>query len=100
MIQHSSVLENNRVHSPAQRCANNLGQPLQHVWINAQKIARHLPTLLKETNIDIGTSDKIFSSQWLSETEILIGSKCNRVCTLFGGILCMHLILQCYHSYS
>lgn len=87
MIQYSSVLENNRVHSPAQRCAVSIGYPLQHVWINAQKIARHLPTLLKETSIDIGTCDKIFSSEWLSETEILIGSKCNRVWN--GSTVCM-----------
>lgn len=65
--------------SSAQRCANSLGKPLQQIWFNAQKIARQLPHLLKEINIDFGTSDKIFSSQWLSETEVLIGSKCNKV---------------------
>ena len=88
------TLQNNRMHSPAQRSANSLGRPLQQVWINAQKIARHLPTLLKETSIDIGTSDKIFSSQWLSETEILIGSKCNRVCTTLFTIMLEHYIIN------
>ena len=75
------MLKNSRMHSPAQRHADSLGIPLQHVWINSNKIARCLPSLLKEVTIDIGTSDKIFSSQWLSETEVLIGSKCNKVQT-------------------
>lgn len=77
--------------SPAQRCANSLGKPLQQIWINTQEIARQLPSLLKEINIDFGTSDKIFSSQWLSETEILIGSKCNKVSYHNSGCLVIYL---------
>lgn len=81
MMEYTTSLGDSRlpVLSPAHRSASILGQPLQQIWINTQKIARSLPFLLKEINIDFGTSDKIFSSQWLSETEILIGSKCNKV---------------------
>ncbi len=83
MMQYSTTLNSTLpVLSSAHRCANSLGKPLQQIWINTQKIARRLPHLLNEINIDFGTSDKIFSSQWLSETEILIGSKCNKVATV------------------
>ena len=79
MYSNTTLVDSLPVLSAAHRSANSLGKPLQQVWINAHKIARQLPSLLKEVSIDFGTSDKIFSSQWLSETEILIGSKCNKV---------------------
>lgn len=60
-------------------CAKGLGLSLNPVWIDPEAIARRLPNLLREIKIDFGTSDKLFSSQWLSETELLIGSKCNKV---------------------
>ena len=89
MMEYSDYPQNKErtpflVQSPAHRSANSLGQPLQHLWVNSERIASRLPNLLKEINIDFGTSDKIFSSEWLSETEILIGSKCNKVNLLAG----------------
>ncbi len=48
-------------------------------WMNAQYIARRVPQLMREIPISVGTSDKVFSSEWLSETTLLIGTKCNKV---------------------
>ena len=47
--------------------------------INPLTVARCVPKLTREIPLDFGTSDKVFSSQWLSETELLIGTKCNKV---------------------
>ena len=47
--------------------------------IDPLTIARRVPLLTREIALDFGTSDKVFSSQWLSETHILIGTKCNKV---------------------
>ncbi len=69
----------------------NSKEPLKSVWINPMDIARRLPTLLREVDIDFGNSDKIFSSQWLSESKILIGSKCNKVKNLWRYLAVMNV---------
>ena len=56
------------------------GYPLNpSTWMNAESIARRVPQLMREIPIDIGSSDKVFSSEWLTETTVLIGTKCNKV---------------------
>lgn len=70
--------------------ANILGLPWKPVWINPYEIARRLPNLIRELPINLGTSDKIFSSQWLSETEVLIGSKCNKVHNNISAVKQLH----------
>ncbi len=61
-------------------CSPRFGYPLNPVaWMNAQYIARRVPQLMREIPISVGTSDKVFSSEWLSETTLLIGTKCNKV---------------------
>ncbi|XP_065059789.1 DDB1- and CUL4-associated factor 12-like isoform X1 [Rhopilema esculentum] len=39
--------------------------------------ARKLPTVLKEKELDVGQLDKIFSSAWLDNKNVVCGTKCN-----------------------
>ena len=43
------------------------------------RLACQLPNLLREKRLDMGESDKIFASEWLSEDQVVIGTKCNKV---------------------
>ncbi len=43
-------------------------------------VAHRLPHLLREKQLRWNESDKIFASQWLSENNVLVGTKCNKVC--------------------
>ena len=42
-------------------------------------VAQRLPHLLREKQLRWNESDKIFTSQWLSESSVLVGTKCNKV---------------------
>ena len=42
-------------------------------------LARRLPCLLNEKKLDFGSCDKIFTSDWLSEDQVVVGTKCNKV---------------------
>lgn len=48
-------------------------------------LARRLPCLLSEKKLDFGNCDKIFSTDWLSEDQVVVGTKCNKVIILVGG---------------
>ena len=47
-------------------------------------LARRIPHLLKEHKINLGEEDKIFASEWLTENDVIVGTKCNKV----GACLC------------
>ncbi|KAJ3218970.1 DDB1- and CUL4-associated factor 12 [Dinochytrium kinnereticum] len=44
--------------------------------------ARRLPMIVKERQFDVSGLDKIFASMWLNESEIVLGTKCNRLIVL------------------
>ncbi len=41
--------------------------------------ARNLPLILREKAYPLGENDKIFSSAWLDDKNVICGSKCNKV---------------------
>ena len=44
--------------------------------------ARKIPSLLREREFDVGGLDKVFAAAWLSEKDIVIGTKCDRLFVL------------------
>lgn len=50
-------------------------------------VARRLPCLLSEKKLNFGSCDKIFTSDWLSEDQVVVGTKCNKVSRqVIGGV--------------
>ncbi|RHZ87740.1 hypothetical protein Glove_30g55 [Diversispora epigaea] len=45
-------------------------------------VSSKIPYLLTESQIDLKDHDKIFSSHWISDNEIIVGTKCNKLLIL------------------
>ena len=46
-------------------------------------VSQHMPRLLSERAYSVGKINKIFSSQWLNEKQVVFGTKCNKVGVTF-----------------
>lgn len=44
-----------------------------------EQLAQRLPHLLREKQLKWNESDKIFASRWITESSVLVGTKCNKV---------------------
>eukprot|EP00731_Ephydatia_muelleri_P016767 Em0009g1191a len=42
-------------------------------------LACQLPHFLKERKIELGETDKVFAAEWISEDEVVAGTKCNKI---------------------
>lgn len=76
------------------------------------EIARRLPLLFTEKKLDFGDCNKIFSTSWISEDLVVVGTKCNKVGAplRFGGcgseiihgsalpLLFTHSAIPCRHQ--
>lgn len=45
----------------------------------SKHLSRNMPTIFKEHEIDLGQVNKVFAAQWVNDSQVVMGTKCNKV---------------------
>ena len=49
----------------------------------SEYVSRQLPGMLREKQFNLGKINKIFAAQWISDKQVVFGTKCNKVRHIF-----------------
>ena len=55
--------------------------------IVSEVTTRSIPLVLREHDISLGRSDKVFASKWLDDRKVVCGTKCNQVGMLYQIVI-------------
>lgn len=49
-------------------------------------VSQHMPDLFQEKEFKMGKINKIFCSKWLDDKQVVLGTKCNKVGTVYKAL--------------